>query len=247
MRSWLPVLLGLTALAPNTARAAGVYGPSGLFLHTTAYLPASRAPTLGATAFTQVRRTPAGDRTITWAPVFGDARVGARSEVGAVYVYQRFQGESLSSYGGFGKYQLFAERAKMPAVAMDLEVISGDLRQQTLNLVASKEFSHDPARPLRLHLGWTLNRRSDLQGLQGRFSETDNAPFAGFEIGFAPRLRFVVEGEAKLKFNPAPATAVGVMWAPSAQFGLAIGWVNTGRSEQLGPFIGVGYRVRSVD
>jgi hypothetical protein len=246
MRGSRIALLAFAALAPGAARAAGVYGPSGLILHTTAYLPAAGAPTFGATAFTQVRRTPAGDRSITWVPVFLDGRVGARAEVGAVYLYQRFEGETLTSYGGFGKYQLLTERARTPAVAADFEIISGDLRQQALNLVASKELSHNAERPLRLHFGWTLHRRSDLKGLNGRFSQTDNAPFGGVEIGVARNLRFIAEGEARLKFYPAAATAVGVMWSPSSHVGLAIGWLNTGRSEQMRPFIGVGYRVRVV-
>lgn len=247
LRKWLPGLLGLAALTLGAAQAAGVYGPSGLFLHTTAYLPAPGSPTVGATAFTQVRRTAAGDRSITWVPVFADARVGARAEVGAVYLYQRFEGKSFSSYGGFAKYQLVTERSRTPAVAADLEIISGELRQQALTLVASKEFSRHPERPLRLHAGWTLHRRSDLEGANGRFSETDNAPFIGGEFGIAPHLRLIAEAEAKLRFYPAAATAVGVMWSPCSRFGLAIGWLNTGRSEQLRPFIGVGYRVRSVD
>jgi hypothetical protein len=247
MGRWLAAVLGGTLLVPSAARAAGVYGPSGLFLHTTAYVPPSQAATLGATAFTQVRRTTAGDRSITWVPVFLDAGLGRRAEVGAVYLYQRFRGDTLTSYGGFGKYQLIAEGPHIPAVALDAEIISGDLRQSALTLVASKEFSRNAARPLRLHLGWTLHRRSDLQGANGRFSETDNAPFAGVEVGVAPHLRLIVEGEAKLKFYPAAATAIGLMWSLSPRVGLAVGWLNTGRSEQSRPFIGVGYRVRSVD
>jgi len=247
MRPCVPSLIGLLLLTTGTARAAGVYGPSGLFLHTTAYLPPPGAPTVGATVFTQVRRTATGDHTITWAPIFADGRIGHRAELGAVYLYQRFQGANLSSYGGFAKYQLFPERLKTPAVAMDAEIISGDLRQQALNLVASKDFTHCVNRTLRLHLGWTLHRRSDLEGPNGRFSETDNAPFVGVEVGIAPRLRFIAEGEAKLKFYPAAATAFGLMWAPSGKIGIAVGWVNTGRSQSLGPFFGVGYRVRTVD
>jgi hypothetical protein len=246
MKYWF-LAAGALMLSGGGVHAAGVYGPSGLFLHTTAYLPPKGAPTFGATYFTQVRRTPAGERTITWVPVFVDARLGERVEAGAVYLHQRFQGESLSSYGGFAKYQLLPEDQRSPAVAVDGEIISGDLRQSALNLVASKELSRRPDRPLRLHLGWTLHRRSDLQGPGGRFSETDDAPFAGVEVGVAKNLRFIAEAEAKLKFYPKPATAVGLMWAPSPQVGLAVGWVNTGRSTESRFFIGVGYRVRSVD
>jgi hypothetical protein len=247
MRQWLLPLWGLAFLAPGIAQGSGVYGPSGLFLHTTANLPPRGAPTVGATWFTQVRKTPLGDRTITWVPVFVDTRLGPRAEVGGVYLYQRFQGESLSSYGGFAKYQILPEQAKAPAVAIDTEFITGDLRQAAVNLVASKEFSHHAERPLRLHLGWTVLRRSDLQGPNGRFHDTDNAPFGGIEIGVARNLRFIAEGETKLKFNASAATAIGLMWTPSPQIGLAVGWVNTGRSVSSRLFIGVGYRVRSVD
>lgn len=132
-------------------------------------------------------------------------------------------------------------------MALDGEWISGDLRQGTLNLVASREFSRRAERPLRLHLGWTLHRRADLEGPHGRFSETDNAPFAGIEVGVARRLSFIAEGEAKLKFYPSAAFAFGLMWSPSRSVGIAAGWLNTGRSEQARPFFGVGYRVRSVD
>jgi hypothetical protein len=247
MKRWSLALFGLLILVPGAVQAAGVYGPSGLFLHTTAYLPPKGPPTVGATYFTQVRRTPAGERTITWVPVFIDTRLGDRVEAGAVYLHQRFQGDTLSSYGGFAKYQILPERQRAPAVAVDAEIISGDLRQSAVNLVASQELSRREERPLRLHVGWTLHRRSDLQGPEGRFDETDNAPFAGVEVGIAKNLRFVAEAEARLKFYPEAATAVGLMWTPSPQVGLAVGWVNTGRSTESRFFIGVGYRVRSVD
>jgi hypothetical protein len=113
--------------------------------------------------------------------------------------------------------------------------------------VASKELSRQPERPLRLHLGWTVHRRSDLQGPGGRFHETDDAPFAGIEIGIARNLRFIAEAEAKLKFYPSAATAVGLMWSPSPRAGIAAGWLNTGRSTGSRLFFGVGYRVRTVD
>lgn len=247
MKCWAGTAVLLMTMVGGSVEAAGVYGPSGLFLHTTAYLPPKGPPTVGATYFTQVRRTPAGERTVTWLPVFIDTRLGERAEAGAVYLHQRFQGDTLSSYGGFAKYQLVPEQPRTPAVAVDAEIISGDLRQSALNLVASKELSRREERPLRLHVGWTLHRRSDLQGPEGRFHETDNAPFAGVEVGIAKDLRFIAEAEAKLKFYPEPATAVGLMWTPSPRVGLAVGWVNTGRSEESRFFIGVGYRVRSVD
>jgi hypothetical protein len=218
-----------------------------MFLHTTAYLPAKGSPTIGATLFTQVRSTPAGEQDITWVPFFVDTRVGPQGEVGVVYLHQRFQGESLSSYGGFGKYQLVPERKDAPAVAVDLEVITGDLRQAAFNVVASKEFSRRPERPLRLHLGWTIHRRADLVGPSGRFHETDNAPFVGVEVGVARNLRLVAEIEGKLEFYPEAASAIGVMWTPSDRVGVAVGWLNTGRSVESRFFIGVGYRVRSVD
>ena len=63
----------------------------------------------------------------------------------------------------------------------------------------------------------------------------------------ARNLRFIAEGEAKLKVNASAATAVGLMWSPSPHVGIAVGWLNTGRSERSRLFIGVGYRVRSVD
>lgn len=247
MKQWLPVLSMLVTLSTGAASAAGVYGPSGLFLHTTAYLPPPGPPTVGATYFTQVRRTPLGNRTVTWVPVFIDTRLGERVEAGAVYLHQRFQGDTLSSYGGFVKYQITPEQARAPAVAVDVQHLSGDLRQSALSLVASKELSRREDRPLRVHVGWTLHRRSDLTGPEGRFHETDNAPFAGVEVGVAKNLRFVAEAEAKLEFYPEAATAVGLMWTPSPRVGLAVGWLNTGRSEQSRLFIGVGYRVRSVD
>jgi hypothetical protein len=247
IKQWVLLLCVMVSLAPGIAQGAGVYGPSGLFLHTTANLPPPGAPTVGATWFTQERKTPAGNRDITWVPVFIDTRLGPRAEVGAVYLYQRFQGESLSSGGAFAKYQILPEATKAPAVAIDTEYITGDLRQAAINLVASKEFSHNPERPLRLHLGWTVLRRSDLVGPNGRFHDTDNAPFGGIEVGIVRNLRFIAEAEAKLKFNASPATAIGLMWTPSPQVGLAVGWLNTGRSESSRLFIGVGYRVRSVD
>src|SRR5436853_7908228 len=133
MRRWIPALLAWSLLAPGIARGAGVYGPSGLFLHTTAYLPPRGGPTAGATVFTQARRTARGDRSVTWTPVFLDGRAGARGELGAVYLHQRFAGQTLTSYGGFGKYQLLGEAAGRPALALDFETISGDLRQSALN------------------------------------------------------------------------------------------------------------------
>jgi hypothetical protein len=63
----------------------------------------------------------------------------------------------------------------------------------------------------------------------------------------ARNLRLVAEIEGKLQFYPEPASAIGLMWTPSDRVGVAAGWLNTGRSTASRLFIGVGYRVRSVD
>jgi hypothetical protein len=233
-------------LAPGVARGGGVYGPSGLFLHPTGYLPPDRRPTWGATYFTQTRATPTGETTVDWVPVFVDQRLGERVEGGLVYLHQRALSQSLESYGGFAKYQLSAEQPRRPALAVAVDYMSGDLRTASAYLVASKQFGTGE-RPIRAHVGYVVTRRSDLQGPAGRFHETDNAPFAGIELFLTPELRLVGEIEAKMEFYTEAPMSIGLMWSPSPNVGLGIGWLNTGRSTESRFFIGVGYKIKSLD
>jgi hypothetical protein len=233
-------------LEPCVGYCGGVYGPSGLFLHPTGYLPPDRHTTFGATYFTQVRETPAGDVTTEWIPVFVDQRLTKRLEGGLVYLHQRVSSEDRTSYGGFAKYQLLPEQGSRPALALAADYLSGDLRSASGYLVASKQFGTG-RHPIRAHLGYVVTRRSDLQGASGRFSETDDAPYAGLELFLTPKLRLVGEVEAKMKFYAEAPMSVGLMWTPERNVGLGIGWLNTGRSSESRFFIGVGYKIKSVD
>lgn len=243
--AFVAVLVGLL-LAPGVAYSGGVYGPSGLFLHPTGYLPPDRRPTWGLTYFTQTRETATGKRSIDWAPVFVDQRLSDRFEGGLVFVYQHALSDDLQSYGGFAKYQLSAEQDRRPALAVAVDYLSGDLRTASAYLVASKQFGTGD-HPIRAHLGYVVTRRSDLQGPGGRFHETDDAPYAGLEILLTPRLRLVGEVEAKMEFYTRTPMSVGLMWSPSENVGLGVGWLNTGRSSESRFFIGVGYKIKSVD
>jgi hypothetical protein len=239
------ILAGLL-LAPNAAYCGGVYGPSGLFLHPTGYLPPDRRPTWGVTYFTQTRETATGKLTIDWVPVFVDQRLSDRFEGGLVFLHQRASSQSLESYGGFAKYQLASEEDRRPALAVAVDYLSGDLRTASAYVVASKQFGAGD-RPIRTHVGYAVTRRSDLQGPTGRFHETDDAPYAGLEIFLTPKLRLVGEIEAKMEFYTEAPMSIGLMWSPSRNVGLGIGWLNTGRSSESRFFIGVGYKIKSVD
>jgi hypothetical protein len=243
--TWIGILIAL-ALAPGAGWCGGVYGPSGLFLHPTGYLPPDRHTTLGATYFTQRSETAAGKRTTEWVPVFADQRLSRRFEGGLVYLHQRAGSQDKTSYGGFAKYQLLAEEGGRPAVGLAVDYLSGDLRSASGYLVASKQFELG-RHPLRAHLGYMVTRRSDLQGAAGRFHETDDAPYAGLELFLTPKLRLVGEVEAKMKFYAQAPMSVGLMWNPSRNTGLGIGWLNTGRSTDSRFFVGVGYKIKSVD
>jgi hypothetical protein len=242
---FVAVVIGLM-LAPGVAHSGGVYGPSGLFLHPTGYLPPDRRPTWGLTYFTQTRQTMAGKQTVDWVPVFVDQRLSDRFEGGLVFVYQNVASNDLESYGGFAKYQLSAERERRPALAVAVDYLSGDLRTASAYLVASKQLGTGE-RPIRAHLGYAVTRRSDRRGPTGRFDETDDAPYAGLEIFLTPRLRLVGEVEAKMEFYTRAPMSVGLMWSPSENVGLGVGWLNTGRSTDSRFFIGVGYKIKSVD
>jgi len=242
---WIVVVVAL-AMTPRVGNCGGVYGPSGLFLHPTAYLPPDRHTTFGATYFTQTRDVPRGDRSTEWVPIFADQRLSSRVEGGLIYLHHRVDSDDRTSYGGFAKYQLVEERPGRPALGLAADYLTGDLRTASGYLVASKQFDLG-SHPIRAHLGYAVTRRSDLQGPSGRFHETDDAPYAGLELFLTPKLRLVGEVEAKMKFYQEAPMSVGLMWSPSRNTGLGIGWLNTGRSTSSRFFIGVGYKIKSVD
>jgi hypothetical protein len=244
MRRLILVLVMMGLLAPHAAQGGGVYGPGALFLHPTAFLPDDRRPSFGATYFTQTARIGSDTETIEWETYFVDQRLSKRVEGALVYLHQYGFSRTWDSYGGMVKYQLGAEQKNRPGLAIAVDYLGHRLRSASAYLVASKQFRVGD-RVLRGHVGYVVTRRSDLPAplVSPRFSETDDAPYAGVELFLTPDLRLVGEVEAKMKLYACAPVAVALMWNPSQKVGLGIGWVNTGRSEDARFFVGVGYKI----
>jgi hypothetical protein len=257
MRRLVLALGGIVLLlAPRAAHCGGLYGPSALFLHPTAYLPPDRRPTLGMTYFVQTPRgpgreknSPGEEKHVEWAPVFLEKRLGGRFEGGLVFLYLHGLGKAPRSYGAFAKYQLISEERQRPALAVAVDYLGSGLRSASASVVASKQF-HGAPHPIRVHLGYAFTHRSDLQedpnllrlGVDSS-RVTAGAPFAGLELWLAPTVRLAGEVEKQSSYYVRAPMSVGLTWAPSGKVGIGVGWVNTGRSNRAQFFVGVGYKI----
>ena len=219
----------LVCFAHLTGRAQTVYGPGGLFIHPTAFLPEQRSPQINLSWFTQE----ANGVESRWVPASLTFFPNKRAQLGGLFVSRRLRGAERTSGGLFAKYQLQEGGVLTPTLAVSGSYLGGDVQQSSLSAVGSWRIPG--LRGITGHSGYQWVRRADLP-----VSRDDLSSFLGVEVPIGPGFRLVGEMGSRMKFDRKAAAAVGVMWSGS-RLSLGVGFVNTGRSDSLHPFIGAGY------
>ncbi|MBI3920005.1 MAG: hypothetical protein HY318_01205 [Armatimonadetes bacterium] len=220
----------------RTASAGTVYGPSGLILNPSAYVPDAGSASIGASTFTV--DLPGADKR--WMSSTIDFGVGGKAEAGLTYL-RRSGGGSQSGFGGFGKYQFQHESASGPAIAVGIDFIGGSLKTTQGYLTATKRLSPaDALNPFTLTAG--VIHVQDRDGI----TRHDDDVFGGFNLGIAPRLNLVTEWRSRTAGNPKNGSGAMLMYG-GGKYGLAVGFVNNGASQSHEFFIGAGFNVSTLD
>ena len=196
---WLTVMASIVC---RTASARTLYGPSGLIMNPSAYVPDAGSASIGASTFTV--DLPGADKR--WVSSTIDFGVGGKGEAGLTYL-RRTGGGSQSGFGGFGKYQFQHESATSPAIAVGIDYIGGNLKTSQGYLTATKRLSPaDALHPFTLTAG--VIHVQDRDGI----ARNDNDVFGGFNLGIAPRLNLVTEWRSRTAGNPKNGSGANLLF-----------------------------------
>ncbi|MGH8103067.1 MAG: hypothetical protein ACREJQ_00930 [bacterium] len=234
IRFALTVLIALT-LGRN-AEAVTIYGPSGLILNPSAYVPPANAFGFGVTTFT----TKKAGAEKTWISGAADLGLGGRAEIGATFL-QRTNSKTDSGFGGFAKYQFLKETPGTPAVSAGVDLIGGDLKTQQAYVVATKGLTTPlkfPSAALTAGVIYSWDR-------DGK-TRDDADTMAGLAFGITPSLNLIGEWRSKTKGNIHDSSGVAVMYG-GRNYSIAVGALNNGASDDLRFFVGAGFNVSTVD
>src|SRR5689334_314749 len=175
------LLCGLVESAP----AQTAYGPGGLFVHPTAFVPPRGEVDLNISYFTQ--QVPP-QRETEWLPVSLSYAATDRFELSALYVHRRAGAHQGDSGGLFAKYQLAPDTSHAPAFALAGSFLSGDVKLSSISGVLSHTFRDHERAALRLHLGLQWARRADIPHPQD-----DVGGYIGAELPLSRELSLVGE------------------------------------------------------
>ncbi len=227
----------------STAGAAQTtYGPGGLFIHPTAYLPRKSAIGLNSSYF---RQTEARTRHGEWFPQSLTYSVTDRLQVGGLYLHRSIDDQDEDGLGAFAKAQLLAEGPDRPAVALAGSYVGGDFRYSSVALVASRRFRAGGRDTFIGHVGaqyasrprFDPSRPPDFEGPE----LGDSGLFVGGELPLGRAISLVAEAGTRFKFETHAESAIGLMWTGPGSLRVGIGVVNVGPSRDHGFFIGAGY------
>ncbi len=232
MNCRLRLLLAIVALVciGKSGQAQATYGPGGLFVHASAFMPRPRQLDLNVSYFTQ--RLAPNPRS-AFVPVSLTYGVSPQFEVGALYLNQPRGNPGGDSGGAFLKYQLMPDTPRQPAFAIAGSLLGGSIRLFSLSAVFSHTFTRAD-RPLFIgHLGVHYTRRTDLPHVDEHLDG-----YYGVEIPFSRTVSALVE--AHTTFDRRALSAVGLKWSLGRGVNLGIGYVNIS-SDDPEFFVGVGY------
>jgi hypothetical protein len=156
--------------------------------------------------------------------------------MGGLFISRRAGGETRESGGIFARYQFRSESVLGPGIALVGSYLGGDVRQSSVSAVAS--WRVPAARGLAVHSGFQWARRADLPK-----SQSDLSRFVGADIPLGRGFRIVAEVGSRFKFDRKESSAIGFMWECRGGFQVGAGFVNTGRSDTVKPFVGAGYLI----
>lgn len=235
-------IIGAIAWSCNHSATAGtVYGPSGLILNPSAYVPPDESFGLGVSTFKIGRGEPGpGGGDPRWVSSTLDFGVGGKGEVGLTYLHAS-AGGSGDGIGGFAKYQFHQEDANTPAMAVGLDFIGGDLETRQAYVAASKRLSPPEAKnPFTLTAG--VIRVDARDGIP----TNDTDFFGGFDLKLTRRMGLVAEWRSRTEGHPKSGSGAMLTYA-GQRYGIGVGAINNGLSDNHQFFIGVGFNVSTLD
>jgi len=224
------LLLAFCALAlPLPASAQSLYGPGGLFLHPTASLPEPGKLTPAILVLPQHDR--ASNDTRTWISGSLDYGLSRNLEIGATVVKVSAWDRNPSA-GGYFKYRLLEETPNRPAAAFGLTQLGGGDVNTRVGFFALRKELGGERFPVTAHLGVLYS--DEVDGIDHHRWE----PYAGVEVGLAPKWTLALEGRARTEAYNGTPLAVTAIYHPSRDWKLALTWANSGRSNN--PYFGFG-------
>ncbi len=226
---WLAAACAL----PGKTAAQTLYGPSGLFIHPTAFTPQRGALTFSASWFSQ---QVSGQRRTEWVPLGLSYGITDRLEAGALYMDRlAVSGRRRGSFGGFVRQQLLEDTANHPAVALTGSYLGSDVLLASLAAVASHHFRQSGRTVWTGHAGLQWAWRGD-----GVPPSDSVGVFLGAEVPFGQGFSLLGEYGTRFSFDNKARSAIGFMWHGRRDFSVAVGFVNVGRSSDNRFFVGVG-------
>ena len=180
----------------------------------------------------------AGGSTVLGTSVVASYGLRDWLELGAIGFDVQNDGQSIVA-GPMLRGRLLKDQGARPEVSLGAYSLEGvdALQRRTVFIAASKRFplfsEEQWVRAFRLHAGFRNTWRE--------VGETDDAVgYVGAELEF-PRNFFAV-GEVSTEDNAAPHTpfSFGVQYRDTSGFGLSLAGIQTGTSNDIGLFVGIG-------
>lgn len=233
LRTGLWSAFGLLALLCPRSEAQTVYGPGGLFVHASAFVPPAHTFRLNVSYF-QIDEP--GEPLSHWIPISATYSLSVRAEVGGIFLDRIDHDRARSSGGLYGKFQIVPDAQHHPAAAIVGNFIAGDVRQSSVTFALSHQFQHNDRSLLTLHGGLQWARRNDLPRSSDGFSG-----YVGANVPLGREFQLTGELGTRFSFDRAATSAIGVQWTARGGATVGVGYVNIGRARNNGFFVGVGY------
>ena len=232
--SLLLLCIAFLCRMPIAATAQAAYAPGGLFIHPTAFIPPRHHLEVYAAAFTQDEDQ---DITASYYALSLSYAPTDRLQVSGIAAYH--QAAYVASHmhvGPFIKYQLASDTPSHPAFALTGLYLPNDHLETAFTGVFSHALAKNGRTLATVHAGAKWGRMADEHG-----GMSDFGGFVGLEVPLAREWNLVGETSTRLKFDMNPASSIGVMYHSRSGLNLSLGYVNTGRSNKMKLFFGVGY------
>lgn len=237
-----PVVLSILSLGllgfAGAAGAQSTYGPTGLFVHPTAFVGPANRFHLYASWFSQ--DTAKG--RMDWLPVSLSYGLSDRAEVGGLYVHNSGPAASEKEHGGgYAKYQLVRDTATRPAFSIVATNLHGEPLETSVVGVLSHAVAANGRTVFTGHLGLKYGR----SGMPPT-GQDDMGGFIGLEIPVARNLVLAGDVGSRLSFESSVPHGYGLIWTGPREASVRIGFINIGSGGPDAFFIGVGYPLGGV-
>lgn len=224
----------LLLVCSSLLHAQTAYAPGGMIVHPTAFTPRRGALNLYMAGFNQYEEDM--NHQNNYVPLSLSYSPTDRLQLSLIAPYHDGADHPRHIHvGPFFKYQVLPDSSRHPAFAITGSYLERDWLKASAAGVFSHRFFAGNRPLLTAHAGvkWGMTNAAG--------NQNDIGGFMGLQIPVNREWNLVGEYSTRLKFDPAPASSVGVMWRSRQGLGITIGFANTGRSNRMGFFFGVGY------